>query len=136
MKTTKQFTLGQVLSITNDRLVCEMGGIYEILNFITGDSLMTHQIPRGMRFAALFILEAHPEFVITKEQNADLARRIEEAQSIKGDLMGAVGAWLSLLNLPMFVEIESHEDAWMSIDPMSELAGMLGGTEKIIAVRA
>lgn len=131
---TKQFPLGQVLSITNDRLVCEMGGVYEILNFITGDSLMTHQLPRGMRFAAPFILEAHPDLAITEEQNADLARRIKEAQSIKGNTMGAVGAWLSLLSLPMLVTIHSHEDAWLSIDPMSELAGMVGDNSKIITV--
>lgn len=133
-KTTKTFTLGQVLSITTGRLTCEMEGVYEILNFITGDNLYTHALPRGARFARPFIAEEHPALVITPEQDADLTRRIDEAKSAGGNLMGAIVAWLSLLGLPMLVTIESHEYAWMSLDPMSELQGMIGDTSKIIAV--
>lgn len=131
---TKQFKLSQVLSITTGRLLCEMGDVYEILNFITGDNLFTHALPRASRFAEPLILEAHPKLAITDEQDQDLTRRIDEANAIKGNVMGAIGAWLSLLNLPMLVTIESHEDAWLSIDPMSELAGMIGDKSKIITV--
>lgn len=131
---TKQFKLSQVLSITTGRLLCDIGGVYEILNFITGDDLFTHALPRASRFAEPLILEAYPELVITDDQDAYLTRRIDEAKAIGGNIMGAIGAWLSLLELPMLVTIHSHEDAWLSIDPMAELAGMIGDKSKIITV--
>jgi hypothetical protein len=38
------FTLGQVLSIVTTRLMCDMSGVYAILNHMTGQSLFTHQL--------------------------------------------------------------------------------------------
>ena len=43
------FTTGEVLSAGTGILCCEMGGVYRILNFLTGESLFTHQLPRAMR---------------------------------------------------------------------------------------
>ena len=45
----KQFYLGDVLSVAIDRLVSlrHMDGVYDILNFMTGDDLLTHELPRG-----------------------------------------------------------------------------------------
>lgn len=50
MSQTKDFDIGDVLSITTGMLLSRkhMGGIYEILNWMTGDDLMTHQLPRAM----------------------------------------------------------------------------------------
>jgi len=46
---TKDFHISDILSITDGRLVStrHMDGIYEILNFMTGDNLFTHQLPRS-----------------------------------------------------------------------------------------
>lgn len=132
--TTKRFTLGQVLSITTGRLCCEMGGVYEILNYITGDDLFTSALLRAAPFARGYLKTEHPELFITPEQDADLTLRIDEAKAIGGNIMGAIGGWMSTLGLQMMVEIESHADAWMSLDPMGELAGMMGDKSKIIAV--
>jgi hypothetical protein len=38
------FTLGEVLSITHGKLLCPIDRVYEILNFMTGDDLYTHQL--------------------------------------------------------------------------------------------
>ncbi len=46
---TKTFHLGDILSITTGRLVSprHIDGVYDILNWMTGDNLMTHQLPRA-----------------------------------------------------------------------------------------
>jgi hypothetical protein len=46
---TKQFHLGDILSITTGRLVSprHIDGVYDILNHMTGDSLFTHQLGRA-----------------------------------------------------------------------------------------
>jgi len=45
----KEFSLGQVLSITTGKLLCDMDDIYDILNYMTGSNLFTHQLPRASR---------------------------------------------------------------------------------------
>ena len=45
----RNFALGAVLSVAGDRLMCDIGQVYEILNFMTGDNLFTHQLPRACR---------------------------------------------------------------------------------------
>lgn len=60
---TRTFPLGDVLTITTGRLVAAggMDAVYEILNFLTGDSLHTTQLPRAKRWAAPLILDANPK---------------------------------------------------------------------------
>lgn len=60
---TRDFHLGDVLSITTGILVSprHMSGVYDILNFMTGESLYTHQLPRVGREAKPVLLRAHPD---------------------------------------------------------------------------
>lgn len=60
---TKLFHLGDVLSITDGRMMSprHMDGIYDILSFMTGDSLFTHQLPRAMKECQPFLLKQHPQ---------------------------------------------------------------------------
>lgn len=58
--TTESFSLGAVLSITTGVLLCPMDDVYRILNFMTGDSLFTHQIPRASRECAPYLLNQFP----------------------------------------------------------------------------
>lgn len=60
---TKDFHLGDVLSITTGVLVSfrSMEGIYDILNFMTGDDLFTHQLPRATDECKPHLLEQFPE---------------------------------------------------------------------------
>ena len=59
---TRTFHLGDILSIYTGRLVSptHMDGIYSILNFMTGDNLFTHQIPRVGRECAPHLLRQFP----------------------------------------------------------------------------
>lgn len=62
---TKDFHIGDILSITTSRLVStrHMDGIYDILNWMTDENLFTHQIPRVRQEAKPVILAAHPQLV-------------------------------------------------------------------------
>jgi hypothetical protein len=60
---TRKFHLGDILSVTTGRLLSprHMDGIYEILNWLTGDSLFTHQLPRASRECEEPLLAQHPD---------------------------------------------------------------------------
>lgn len=131
---TKQFPLADILSITTGRLCCDMGKIYEILNFVTGDNLYTHVLGRASKFAAPFILEEHPALKLcgTDLCMNKLTEFIERSSPDIG-----VKAWLGWIKKVLGVEdsyeIQCHEDAWMSLNPISELIGMVG-EEKVVVM--
>lgn len=60
---TKQFHVGDVLSITTGRLVSprHIDGVYDILGYMTGESLFTHQLPRASDVCKPELLKQHPQ---------------------------------------------------------------------------
>jgi hypothetical protein len=62
---TRTFHLGDILTITTGRLVSptHMQGVHEILDFLTGDTLFTHQLPRACDEAQPELLRQHPDLV-------------------------------------------------------------------------
>jgi hypothetical protein len=56
-----KFKIGVILSITHGRLLCEIGEVYKILNYMLDDILYTHQLPRAGRFAKSFVTAQHPQ---------------------------------------------------------------------------
>jgi hypothetical protein len=125
MMTSKDFHIGDILSAGTGTLVSPagIGAIYEVLNFMTGESLYTHQLPRVSREAGPVILRQHPE----------LAQAYEEVKQVTPDnweqwlatWVGRYGAALSIS--PM------TEDEHARIDMMSELVEMVH-PDKIIPV--
>jgi hypothetical protein len=61
--TSRTFHLGDILSITTGRLVSprHMDGVCDILGWMTGESLFTHQIPRASRECEGPLLARHPD---------------------------------------------------------------------------
>lgn len=59
----KAFHLGDILSITTGYLVSprHVDALYDVLNFMTGDNLFTHQLPRAMQECAPDLLRQHPD---------------------------------------------------------------------------
>jgi hypothetical protein len=111
--------LGDVLTITTGALVSRdhMDGVYRILNYMTGDNLFTHQLPRAMDEARPVILAQHPWL-------ASIASPVFPDGVTAGD----VYAWLDAMEAehgatvdlePMAPEDHTH------IDPISEL-GLMG----------
>ncbi|WP_445080300.1 DUF7736 domain-containing protein [Brevibacillus laterosporus] len=52
----KSFHISDILSVTTGKLLStrRMDGVYDILNHMTGESLLTHQLPRAIRVCAPF----------------------------------------------------------------------------------
>lgn len=48
---SRNFHLGDILSVTTGRFLCPAGvdGLYDLLGFMTGETLFTHQLPRASR---------------------------------------------------------------------------------------
>lgn len=63
MTAHRDFHLGDILSITTDRLVSPHGikGVYDILNHMTGENLYTHQLVRAGGACKPVLLENFPE---------------------------------------------------------------------------
>lgn len=74
---TKAFPTGAVLSMLTGKLVSEnhMEGLYEVANFMTGENVFTHQMPRIFREASPVILAFHPH----------LRDAVEEAEQVNQD---------------------------------------------------
>ncbi len=129
----KQFSLAQILTITDGRLLCDIGGVYEILDFITGDSLFTHSLPRASRFA-------QPQIAAQLPWIANIQTDLDELTTIlkplrRGSKWDAIAEWNERMACKWGANhpVESCEDSWLSMNPIAELAGMVG-QEKIIEI--
>lgn len=60
---TRTFHIGDILSAMTGRLVSpdHIDGVYNILNWMSGESLMTHQLPRVCREAEPVLRERFPD---------------------------------------------------------------------------
>lgn len=123
---TKPFHLGDILSITTGRLVSprHIDGVYDILNWMTGDNLFTHQLIRASRECEEPLLAQHPDL-----------RDVEVPDDLDGK--EAVEAWLAA---QIAAYGETREVAPLGdgdhtrIDPITELR-MLKPDAEIIGVR-
>ena len=109
---TKEFPTSAVLSVVTGRLLCDIGGVYEVLNWMTGESLFTHQLPRVGREAEPVILAAHPELQPTIAEAEQVT-----PENYKGWLATWEDRYGATISVPLLT-ISQHE----RIDPVSELA--------------
>jgi len=60
---SRDFDLGDILSITTGALVSprHIDGVYDILDYMTGDQLFTHQLPRAATTCQGPLLAQHPQ---------------------------------------------------------------------------
>ena len=129
---TKTFHLGDVLSITTERLVSprHIDGVYDILGWMTGESLFTHQLPRACRECRSPLLAQHPDL-------AAIAPPEDFGGGSKDSAKDAVACWLAE---QVAVYGETREVAPLApqdhtvIDPLEEMRMMRPDGEIIIAV--
>jgi hypothetical protein len=126
---TKEFPTADVLSAITGMMVPSelhdypITGVYLVLNWMTGEDVYTHQIPRIGREAAPVVLALHPE----------LQAAVEEAKHVNPDnwrewrqrWLDRYGATITVPKMT----IAEHE----RIDPISELAEMVH-PDKIVVV--
>lgn len=56
----QEFAIADILSAATGVLCGDMDGVYDILNFMTGDDLYTTQLPRASEEAAPYLIEQFP----------------------------------------------------------------------------
>lgn len=61
--TARTFHLGDILTVTTELLVSptHMAGVHGLLDFMTGDTLFTHQLPRANDECKPHLLAQHPD---------------------------------------------------------------------------
>ncbi len=120
----KQFHIGDVLSVTTGHLVSprHMDGIYDILNFMTGDNLFTHQLPRASDECKPHLLEQHPQL-----NDVDASGVTSENwQKWLDQQVARFGEKLSVRPIPE----GRHEFR----NPLDEATEMMGSTDKVIPI--
>lgn len=68
MAETKTFPTPDVISAIAGVLVCEIGGIYEVLGWMAGEDLFTHQLPRVGEEAQPVAVAFDPRLAVVLEE--------------------------------------------------------------------
>lgn len=118
----QMFDLGTVLSITSGKLLTSIDNVYKILNFMTGDSLYTHQLPRAGRQCEGPIKALYPKLV-TLSAKAESEVTTENWKTWLANAVEEHGDEFDIVPLLMYTKRE----------PLSELAEMVD-PDKIIVV--
>jgi hypothetical protein len=136
---SKAFHISDIISITDGRLVSTrgIGGVYDILNYMTGDDIFTHQLGRVGQEVKPYILQQHPCLSDIAMQSAldnltvrlhDIARedaKHEIEQWLNIEVIPITGEWLDCTPIPV--------DESTPSDPIIELVDMVGNKPIIIA---
>lgn len=120
--TAVEFPLGHVLSITTGALVADnrADGLYEILNYMTGDNLFTHALPRAADVCKPHLIAQHPLLADIDFPRYEFEHRnpnVSAERWCRGwvdDVAQVLGSRLPVEPLPPGV--------WASKDPFTELA--------------
>lgn len=121
----KSFHLGDILSVTGEKLLSPrlMSGVYDILNYMTGENLFTHQLPRAGRACKPHLLKQFPQL-----ENADCEGITGENFRERLDaLVQQFGETFEVEPLP--------KGAYIPIDPITEAEAMVGDPSKVIVVK-
>ncbi len=147
--TTKDFTLAHVLTIAQPRLLCDIGGLYDILNWMTNDNLCTHQLPRAMRECQPWLKRWFPQLFDGEARfaNEELALMVDAAR--QDDVPKIIADWLAKYEGRLRKQSEQAaftpgaltfavpripRDNHDYIDPIEEAARMVG-PDRVIAVK-
>jgi hypothetical protein len=124
MSDTKLFPLADILTVTTGRLLSRrhMDGLYDLLGFMTGDSLYTHQLPRAADACGPELLAQHPQLTgVAPAEDID----VPEVMAWLANAEHEYGEQLPVSPLPA--------GAWERRDPVEELSDMVG-PERVIVV--
>jgi hypothetical protein len=139
----KLFHISDVLSVTTGRLVStrHMDGVYDVLDFLTGDSLFTHQLPRASREYEPWLRTQFPQLMHDSpgmaEREARLAEDIGNANHNKQEIERICNAWWEEIRqahgLPEMLPLyEMGADMHTHIDPIEEAEAMVGKQNVIV----
>lgn len=116
-----EFTTGQILSAGTGVLCCKVEDLYKIYNFLTGETLFTHQLLRAYKACKEHILKQCPWL---KDINSDEITK-ENWTVFVGEVSEQYGLMHDLKPLP--------DGIWNHINPIEGLSHMVG-EENIVVV--
>lgn len=116
----KTFNIEVVLSAVTGKLLCSIGEVYEILNFLTGDNLFTHQLPRAGRVCRIPVFKEHPFLKDIDVSDINTDNWKEKLEAIKA-------------KHPHEIEL-SPVPNWTHINPIDEAVDMMGGEDKVSVI--
>jgi hypothetical protein len=113
----RAFELGDVLSVTTGRLVARrrIEAVYDILNFMTGDNLFTHALPRACGECRPALLARHP-WLSTVEVPDQF-----EAEDVMPWLARQEAQYGPTVMVPTLAACEQHYEP---VNPITELIEM------------
>lgn len=116
---TKTFHVGDILTITTGLLVSptHMEGAYKILDWVTDDTLFTHQLPRASRAAEPYLRKWFPDLAavdtpVFSEDDAEL-----EVAEWLDKIVAQHGETREVPQIP--------EGAYTHINPLQELVDIM-----------
>ncbi|MDD5540978.1 MAG: hypothetical protein PHG61_09840 [Candidatus Marinimicrobia bacterium] len=121
----RQYHIADVLSITTGKLLSPrlMEGVYDILDYMTGDNIYTHQLPRAGRECAPWLLKRHPFLAEIKVDHIDQDNWEIEIEKI----IQRYGRTIEIEPIPK----DEHDH----IDPITEVEKLMGKDKIIIIER-
>jgi hypothetical protein len=121
----RDFPLGDILSITTERLVSRrhMRGVHKLLDFLTGDVLFTRQLPRAARECQPLLAAQFPELAAIEVPDFPTPDSVLPWLAEQEARFGAI---LKVAPLPAGVH--------RVIDPIAEAIEMKGA-ENVIVVK-
>lgn len=118
----KTFKTSEVVSACTGRMLCKIDGIYQVLNFLSGESLFTHQLPRAMKELQPAFFRQYPWL----EQLGDLPNvNGENWQECLKAIEDEFGTELILT--------KPSQTDYREMNPIDELVAMVG-PEKVIPI--
>lgn len=117
-----KFTTGEIITAGLGRLCCPMKDLYKVMNFLTGENLFTHQLPRAFHACTKWVQEQHPwlaQLDLSKCNKDTVHEWLSDAESKHGKQH-------ELNPLP--------KDQWHFIDPIQEAIDLTGDKNKVITV--
>lgn len=142
MSNTRKFHIGDILSITTGYLVSpeHIGGVYNILNFMTEDDLMTHQLPRASDECKPSLIQQFP-WVDDPEITVMAIGKLKlmlETETGKKEPEHLLLGWLSQLSAKYgeyheVKPLEKYQHVYK--DPVQEAVDMVGA-DKVVVVEA
>ena len=125
----KVFHISDVLSISTGFLVSTrlIEGVYEILNWMTGESLYTHQLPRAMRECRPALLAQYPELADVRlpDDPASL-KDIDRRHAWLTEQAKRLGSHMSIAPLP------AREPQYDT--PVADAIEMMGDPTKVMVL--
>lgn len=120
----RKFDLGDILSVTTGRLVStrHVGGVYDILGYMTGEQLFTHQLPRASRQCEGPLLQQLPQLASIEVPDDfsdadDVYAWLDKQKAIYGEVL----------------PVEPISDGTDAQNPIEELCDMVGSERVFVA---